>query len=162
MAVTMKNVVSWDVTSCTSCKIRRFWGTYRLHDQGGKNQRARNVSSFFRLDYGSDTFLRNVSCYESHTPSHPRRRHSSMYWFFLEVEILCAVMSVNTWPTVPSPGDGTYIIIITYLHVQAFLIVAIVLLTVERIYYYYYYGIISYVISLMCILVIIVIFLSLI
>jgi hypothetical protein len=35
--VTMKNVVFWDVTPCDSCKIR-------LHHQGHKNRRTRNVS----------------------------------------------------------------------------------------------------------------------
>jgi hypothetical protein len=31
-AVTMKNVVFWDVIPCGSCKCRRFGGTYRLHN----------------------------------------------------------------------------------------------------------------------------------
>jgi hypothetical protein len=44
-AVTMKNAVFWDVTSCGSCKNRRFEGTYRLHYQCEKKQRARNVSN---------------------------------------------------------------------------------------------------------------------
>jgi hypothetical protein len=34
MVVTMKNVVFFDVTSCRSCKNRRFGGTHRLHNQG--------------------------------------------------------------------------------------------------------------------------------
>jgi hypothetical protein len=38
MAVTMKNGVFWEVTSCGSCKDRRFGGTYRLHHQGNKNR----------------------------------------------------------------------------------------------------------------------------
>jgi hypothetical protein len=41
-AVTMKNAVSRGVTLCGSCKNRSFRGTYRLHHQGGKNERARN------------------------------------------------------------------------------------------------------------------------
>jgi hypothetical protein len=36
MAVTMKNAVFWDVTTCGSCKNRRFGETYRLHHQGDK------------------------------------------------------------------------------------------------------------------------------
>jgi hypothetical protein len=37
-AVTMKDVVFWDVRSCGSSKIsRRFGGTYRLHLQGNEN-----------------------------------------------------------------------------------------------------------------------------
>jgi hypothetical protein len=43
--VTMKNVF-WDVTPGSSCKNRRFGGTYRLHHTGDQNLRARNnVSS---------------------------------------------------------------------------------------------------------------------
>jgi hypothetical protein len=34
VAMTMKNAVFWDVTSCGSCKNRHFGGTYRLHHQG--------------------------------------------------------------------------------------------------------------------------------
>jgi hypothetical protein len=40
-AVTMKNVVFWDVTPCASCKNRRFGGMYGLHLQGENNQRAK-------------------------------------------------------------------------------------------------------------------------
>jgi hypothetical protein len=32
----MKHAVFWDATACDSCKNRRFGGTYRLHQQGGK------------------------------------------------------------------------------------------------------------------------------
>jgi hypothetical protein len=38
-AVTMKNAVFGDMTSCGSCMNRRFGRTYRLHHQGGTNQR---------------------------------------------------------------------------------------------------------------------------
>jgi hypothetical protein len=40
-----KNAVFWDFTPCGSFKSQRFGGTYRLHLQGEKNRRARNVSS---------------------------------------------------------------------------------------------------------------------
>jgi hypothetical protein len=54
----MKNVFVWDVTPCGSSKNQRFGGTYRLHHQGEKNQRARNnIRSFPQL---LDTT--NVSC----------------------------------------------------------------------------------------------------
>jgi hypothetical protein len=36
----LKNGVFWDVTPCSSCKNRRFGGTYRLHNEGDKNRRA--------------------------------------------------------------------------------------------------------------------------
>jgi hypothetical protein len=39
----MKNAVFWVVTPCGSCKNQSLGGTYRLHHQGGKNQRARNT-----------------------------------------------------------------------------------------------------------------------
>jgi hypothetical protein len=37
-AVTMKNSVFLDVTSCGSCKNRRFGGTWRILHQGDKNR----------------------------------------------------------------------------------------------------------------------------
>jgi hypothetical protein len=46
MAVTMKDAVFLDVTSCGSYKKKHFERTYRLHHQGEENQQARNgVSS---------------------------------------------------------------------------------------------------------------------
>jgi hypothetical protein len=41
-AVTMKNIVFWDITPCGSCTYLRFRGTYRLHSRADKNPRARN------------------------------------------------------------------------------------------------------------------------
>jgi hypothetical protein len=38
----MKNAVFWDVAPCGSCKNGPFGGTYHLHHQGDKSQRARN------------------------------------------------------------------------------------------------------------------------
>jgi hypothetical protein len=43
-AVTMKNAVFWDVTLCGPSKNRLLGGTYHLHYQGDKNQRAKNTS----------------------------------------------------------------------------------------------------------------------
>jgi hypothetical protein len=40
-AVTMKNAVLCDVVPCTSCRNRRFGGTYRFHHQSEKYRRAR-------------------------------------------------------------------------------------------------------------------------
>jgi hypothetical protein len=40
--VRLKNAVFWDVTLCSSCKNRRFGGTYGLHHQGDKNRWAGN------------------------------------------------------------------------------------------------------------------------
>jgi hypothetical protein len=48
MAVTMKNAVFWDVTSCGCCKNRRFGGTLCLHHQSDKNRGARNNISSVR------------------------------------------------------------------------------------------------------------------
>jgi hypothetical protein len=39
-ALTVKNVVFWDVMTCGSYKNRRFGVTYHLHHQGEQNQRA--------------------------------------------------------------------------------------------------------------------------
>jgi hypothetical protein len=40
--VTMKNAIFLDVAPCESSQNRRFEGTYHLHFQGGKNERATN------------------------------------------------------------------------------------------------------------------------
>jgi hypothetical protein len=99
-AVTMKNVIFLDVTSCGSCKRRHFGGTYRLHLQSENNQRTRNslsvvskcstlrrIHSYIRKeviewdilhgghDYfyhedEGDKFLRNFGSYRNHTASH--------------------------------------------------------------------------------------------
>jgi hypothetical protein len=45
MVEAMKNGIFWDVMLCGSCKNRLSGGTYRLHHQGDKNWRARNVST---------------------------------------------------------------------------------------------------------------------
>jgi hypothetical protein len=42
-AVTMKNVVSWNGSLCSSCKNRRFGGTYRLHLQGENTEQTKNI-----------------------------------------------------------------------------------------------------------------------
>jgi hypothetical protein len=42
MAMSMKNAVFWDVTTCGSCKNRRFGGMYRLHYQGKNTERSQN------------------------------------------------------------------------------------------------------------------------
>jgi hypothetical protein len=66
----MKNAVFWDMTSCGSCKNRRFRGTY--HHQGDENKQARNVSS---------------KQLPSHTASHHRRRYYSYISIFVETYI---------------------------------------------------------------------------
>jgi hypothetical protein len=43
--VSVLDAIFWDVTPLGSCKNQRFGGKYRLHRQGRKNQRAKNVSS---------------------------------------------------------------------------------------------------------------------
>jgi hypothetical protein len=41
-ALTMKNILFWDVTLVDSCKNQRFGGTYRPHHQGDNNRWSRN------------------------------------------------------------------------------------------------------------------------
>jgi hypothetical protein len=41
----MKNAVFWDVTPCSACKNRHLGGTYRLHHEGDKSRRPRNIVS---------------------------------------------------------------------------------------------------------------------
>jgi hypothetical protein len=61
--MTMKNPIIWDVTPCGSYKNQRFRGMYRLHYQGDQNLWARMI---LHPDDGGDTYLWNVSSYESH------------------------------------------------------------------------------------------------
>jgi hypothetical protein len=85
MAVTMKNVVFWDVAPCRSCVNRRFGGTYRLHLKGRKirergtsvRRRLQSAADFFYPEDGGDTFLRNVGLHKINAALHPRRRNSS-------------------------------------------------------------------------------------
>jgi hypothetical protein len=50
-AVTMKNVVFWDVALCTSCVNRRFGGTYRLRLQDRKiRERGTSVSRWLQTE----------------------------------------------------------------------------------------------------------------
>jgi hypothetical protein len=50
-AVTMKNVVLWDVVPCRSCVNRRLGETYRLHLQGRKiGERGTSVSRWLQMD----------------------------------------------------------------------------------------------------------------
>jgi hypothetical protein len=79
-AVTMKNVVFWDIMPCGSCKNGRFRGMYRLHYQDDKNRRARNnVSSNQQLKHAvSPWWWRRYVPPKSHTAYHPKRRHSSL------------------------------------------------------------------------------------
>jgi hypothetical protein len=48
-AMTVKNVVFWDVALCRSCVNRRFGGTYQLHLQGRKiRERGTSVSRWLQ------------------------------------------------------------------------------------------------------------------
>jgi hypothetical protein len=53
----MNNAVLLNVTTCDSCKNRRFGGTYHLYHQGEKNQQARNsVSSNYQLKHAAKKY----------------------------------------------------------------------------------------------------------
>jgi hypothetical protein len=49
-AITMKNVVFWDVAPCRYFFNQRFGGTYRLHLQGRRNPRAMNQREQVAVD----------------------------------------------------------------------------------------------------------------
>jgi hypothetical protein len=78
-AVTMKNGVFWAVTTCGSCKNRRFGGIWSLLHQGYlvflRSVRRLLVAAcvvpispiFCHPDEGGARFLRNVGSYKSHT-----------------------------------------------------------------------------------------------
>jgi hypothetical protein len=75
----MKNSVLSEVVACGSLKNRCFGGTYRLHHQDDKNQRARNsvVTSNLSNLMMKATFPRDIGSYKSHTVSHTWRWQSS-------------------------------------------------------------------------------------
>jgi hypothetical protein len=78
MAMTMKNAVFWDVTSCGSCKDRRFGGMY-CNCGCWLLLTLLLARRFFRPYDGGDMLFRNVGSYKSHTASLSRRRQSSSY-----------------------------------------------------------------------------------
>jgi hypothetical protein len=54
----MKNVVFWNVTSCSSCKNWGLERTYRLHHQDDMNRRAKNkIRSNFKVCFGCKSLL---------------------------------------------------------------------------------------------------------
>jgi hypothetical protein len=57
--VTMKGMVFWFVTPCSSEKSRRFGGTYCL-------RRIFLLGSLFKPEYGGDMFLRNVKLFPNY------------------------------------------------------------------------------------------------
>jgi hypothetical protein len=59
-AVTMKNVVFWDVALCRSCVNRCFGGTYRLHLQGRKI-RERGIRNSLQPPAHAGSSLANFS-----------------------------------------------------------------------------------------------------
>jgi hypothetical protein len=50
-AVTIKNVVCWDVAPCGSCKNRRFGGTCHFHFQGRRKVLDRLIVSLARVKF---------------------------------------------------------------------------------------------------------------
>jgi hypothetical protein len=72
-AVTVKNVIFWDIMSCGSYKNQHFGGMFHLHDQDG-----------------GDMFLQSVTSYKCRMASHPRREHSSYKILFIQVNFMCA------------------------------------------------------------------------
>jgi hypothetical protein len=86
----MKNAVFWDVAPCSSCVNRRFGGTYRLYLQGRKIRERGGgwkclrwflARGFFDPEAEGNTFLRNVGSHKNYTAPHPRKRHSSNYFY---------------------------------------------------------------------------------
>jgi hypothetical protein len=65
-AVIMKSTIFWDITPCSSLSVnRRFGGTYRLHLQGQKIRRARNMHLHQATTTSTIQFISRLSCYHS-------------------------------------------------------------------------------------------------
>jgi hypothetical protein len=69
-AVTIKNVVFWDVSLCRWCVNRRFGGPHRLHLQGRKiRERGTSVSRWLQTDHQweEDYLYKNRGVYATPT-----------------------------------------------------------------------------------------------
>jgi hypothetical protein len=62
----VKYVLFWDVMQCSSCKNRRFGGTYRLHLQGENSLRIGNTLA---VTSNCSTLRRTVANYSKHVSS---------------------------------------------------------------------------------------------
>jgi hypothetical protein len=60
-AVTMKNVLFWDVIPCGSCKNRLFGGTYRLYLWCDKTWRDRNKVDSSQQSKHAPTYVENIT-----------------------------------------------------------------------------------------------------
>jgi hypothetical protein len=72
----MKNAGFWDVIPCDSGKNRGFGGMYRLHHQGGRDQRARNNVSSNSLIL-STLVMEAICSNETSVLTRATRRHIS-------------------------------------------------------------------------------------
>jgi hypothetical protein len=88
-AVTMKNVVFWDVALCRSCVNRRFGGKHRLHLQGrrirgrGTSVSCQPAHAGFPPEDSSTLKMEAILFSETSVNAHPRRRHSSIKLLFI-------------------------------------------------------------------------------
>jgi hypothetical protein len=104
----MKNDIFLDVTPCGCCKNRRFRGTYRLHRQNDKNQRARNVSSNCADVVPSSLILVTLIMDATHSTetsvlTRATRRHipegGVLHSLSLSLELLHTCCSIGDWLT---------------------------------------------------------------
>jgi hypothetical protein len=57
-----EDAVFWDVTKCSSCKNRRFSGTYRLHHHGDKVGEHERFEVFTSVTMKNDVFWVVMPC----------------------------------------------------------------------------------------------------
>jgi hypothetical protein len=107
-AVTKKNTFFLDVTKCGSYDNRRSRGTYRLHHQGERTQRARkNVSSNWQLKNVELTDLTRVTrrnTLEDGILYSHRRENFKSYWLGSVEEAYCVSCEVRTGFLYPKDG----------------------------------------------------------
>jgi hypothetical protein len=78
------------------------------------------------------------------------------YYCYYHCSALVPLTNIVLLLGAPVLPTWRWVRISTYLHLEPFLLIAYMFITLDRIYYYYYYAIISYVITLICIIIIVI------
>jgi hypothetical protein len=92
-AVVIKSTIFWDISPCSSLKVKRHFGrTYRFHFQGESRRQAELFLSvlFFKPEDGEDMFVRNVGGFSTDCMSYiPEDYTSIILKYLLPYFIFC-------------------------------------------------------------------------